>query len=265
MPAGQRPEPVGVVHGPVSLTSPILRRDVALRVYVPHGVGEGVPRAAVVYLQDGQNVFGEASPSPSGLGWRLETTIDGLIAAGDIRPTIAVAIDHAGDARIDEYTPTRDRLRQRGGRAARYARFLLEELKPFVDAEFPTDAQPAATALAGSSMGGLVTLAVGLRHPHVFGALGVMSPSVWWGRRAILRSIRARRFPVKPRIWLDVGHGEPEPAVDDVRALRRVLLRSGWSEPDDLRYHEDPIGDHGEAAWAGRAAEMLRFLVPPVA
>jgi hypothetical protein len=56
---------------------------------------------------------------------------------------------------------------------------------------------------------------------------------------------------------------EPARAIDDARALRKVLVREGWEEPRGLRYDEDPVGEHDEASWGRRVGPMLRFLLPP--
>ena len=84
----------------------------------------------------------------------------------------------------------------------------MEELKPFIDRTYRTRTDPASTGLGGSSLGGLVTLHLGLQRPDVFGALAVMSPSVWWDRRVILSSVRAARPKPDLRVWVDMGTAE---------------------------------------------------------
>src|SRR5207302_1233808 len=82
------------------------------------------------------------------------------------------------------------------------------ELKPIIDATYRTLPDASNTALGGSSLGGLATLHLGLAHPDVFGNLAVMSPSVWWDKRAILADVDAFASPQRPRIWLDMGGRE---------------------------------------------------------
>jgi predicted alpha/beta superfamily hydrolase len=141
---------------------------------------------------------------------------------------------------------------------------IIDELKPFIDSEYRTLDTPENTALGGSSLGGLVTLYIGLRHPEIFGKLAAMSPSVWWRYGAILRMIRDN--PVhgeRPRIWLDIGTAEgqrPGRILRDVRLLRDLLVRKGWREGVDLAYYEDEGAYHNESAWAGRMPHVLRFL-----
>jgi predicted alpha/beta superfamily hydrolase len=160
---------------------------------------------------------------------------------------IIAGIDHAGHARIKEYTGNE------------YVRVLLGEIKPMIDAKYRTS--PAA-AIGGSSLGGLVSLRLGLRHPEVFPALAVMSPSVWWNDRVVLSEVDAFVGP-RPRIWLDIGWREGRRALDDVRLLRDRLRSNGWTDAN-LRYYEDRRGDHSEWAWGRRAKMMLEFLFPPL-
>lgn len=100
-----------------------------------------------------------------------------------------VGIYSAGDHRIDEYTPTGNEKGQ-GGALHLYARFLVEELKPYIDANYRTRAGPQDTGLGGSSPGALASVVVGLSFPHVYGKLALHSPSVWWGGRVALEQVR---------------------------------------------------------------------------
>ena len=172
---------------------------------------------------------------------------------------IIVGVDHAGPARIEEYTPTHDDGRQAGGKADAYGRMLLSELKPRIDAHYRTIA--ADIAIGGSSLGGLVSLHLGLQHADVFRAIAAMSPSIWWDYRAILRQVDTFEGP-RPRVWLDVGGREGAEALRDARTLNERLRKRGWTDAA-LRFYEDRRGDHSERAWARRVRMVLEFLFPP--
>ena len=219
-------------------------------------------RFSVLYMQDGQNLFDPETSFIKGNYWRMGETTDALIEAGAIEPLIIVGIYNTGDRRIDEYTPVEDR-RLGGGHADAYGRMLVEELKPYVDAQYRTLPGAEHSGMGGSSLGGLVTLYLGLRYPSVFSRLAVMSPSVWWRNRAILDTIAA--LPQKPelRIWLDIGTKESPRAVPDARTLRDRLVNKGWQLAEDLVYYEAKNAEHTESAWAQRVAPMLQFLFPP--
>jgi enterochelin esterase-like enzyme len=234
-----------------------------LIVYVPPIYDtEPERRYAALFMQDGQNLFDPETSFIKGNYWRMGETADELIMSGQIEPLVIVGIYNTGVRRIDEYTPTEDK-RLGGGQADAYGQMLVEELKPFIDHTYRTLPGADNCCMGGSSLGGLVSLYLGLRYTWVFGKLAVMSPSVWWHDRAILRTVAqiARRPDL--RIWLDVGTREGKRALPDVRALKRDLIKKGWKRGRDLAYTEVPGGEHNELAWAQRVAPMLKFLFPP--
>jgi predicted alpha/beta superfamily hydrolase len=231
-------------------------RDIV--VYLPPGYDESDGRYPVLYLQDGQNLFDPAT-AYGGQDWWADVTADCLIRAGAIEPPILVGIYNTGVRRISEYTPTRDPRRRKGGKADRYAQMLARELKPFIDREYRTKRGAVDTGVGGSSLGGLVSLEAGLLYPRVFGNLAVMSPSVWWDGRAILRMVAASEIAVKPKIWLDAGTEEGQYVIDDLRILRQALLDKGWRDDTDLACYEVPGAGHNELAWGGRFGEVLKY------
>ncbi len=239
-------------------------RDVL--VYLPPGYESETGRHyPVLYLHDGQNLFDGATSFVEGQEWHVDETAEDLISRGVIQPIIVVGIYNTGSHRMDEYTPTQDPRMGHGGKADLYGRMLTEELKPFIDTLYRTQKDASHTALGGSSLGGLVTLYIGLRYPKVFGKLAVMSPSVWWDKRTILHDVRHLTAKPALKIWLDIGTAEgrrPQLIVGDVRKLRDVLVRKGWKQGQDLMYVEAEGAGHNEGAWASRVGAMLRFLFP---
>jgi predicted alpha/beta superfamily hydrolase len=232
-------------------------------VYLPPGYEEHPARRyPVLYLHDGQNLFDGATAYVRGEDWGIDETAEELIAAGEIEPLIIVGIYNAGESRVEEYTPSPDPRYERGGKAGLYGCLLVEELKPFIDRHYRTRTGPHHTALGGSSLGGLVTLHIGLKYPTIFSRLVVMSPSVWWDRGVILREVRALRVKPSMRIWLDVGTKEGKFTARQVRALRDALVDRGWRLGDDLRYFEAKEAMHNERAWGARFGQALKYLFP---
>ena len=246
--------------------SNFLPADRDVLVYLPPGYEENPDRRyPILYLHDGQNLFDGATSFVEGQEWHVDETAESLIEQGEIAPLIIVGIYNTGLSRIDEYTPTADPRMGHGGKADLYGRMLTEELKPFIDSLYRTEKDASHTALGGSSLGGLVTLYIGLCHPKVFGKLAVMSPSVWWNRRSILLDVRHLTARPDMKIWLDIGTAEgqrPERILGDVRKLRAALIRKGWREGHDLAYLEAEGAGHNEGAWASRVGMMLQFLFP---
>ena len=233
-------------------------------VYLPPGYEEGkATRYPVLYLHDGQNVFDRATSV--GEEWRVDETAQDMITSGKIQPLIVVGIYNTGVHRIDEYAPTAREDKGGGGHADDYGRMLVQELKPFIDRTYRTLPGAGNTAMGGSSLGGLVTMHVGLRYPTVFSRLAVLSPSVWWDDRVILEEVAALPAKLPVRIWLDAGTREGEDVIADARALKEALVAKGWVEGQDLAYLEAEGGEHNEASWAARVGAVLAFLFPPVA
>jgi predicted alpha/beta superfamily hydrolase len=236
-------------------------RDVA--VYLPEAyTTEPERRFPVFYLHDGQNVFdGRTSYIPERT-WRAHTTADRLTRDGRMEPVILVGINNTGMRRMAEYTPSRDTM-LRGGDGDRYGRLLTEELKPLIDRSFRTLADAGNTAVGGSSLGGLISLYLGFTYPEVFSKLAVLSPSLWWDNRCILRTVSSGTVRPALKIWLDMGTAEGLRHLRDTDLLERRLIDRGWRRKIDLCYVRVPGGLHNEDAWAARFGEVLQFLFPP--
>lgn len=212
-------------------------------------------RYPVLYMHDGGSVF---------VLWRIDEVAKPLIASGEIEPLIIVMIYNGGtqEARFDEYTPTQSARFKSGGKADAYGRMLVEELKPFIDSEYRTLTDAANTGLGGASLGGIVSLHLGLKYPAVFGKLAIVSPSVWWDDKVMVRNVKALTSKPALRIWLDIGTAEGSGSVDNVKELRDALVKKGWTLNSDLAYFEAKGGIHHDEAFAKRAGPILKHLFP---
>jgi predicted alpha/beta superfamily hydrolase len=238
----------------------IAQRQVTL--YLPPGYSDrGERRYPVLYMQDGQNLFDDARAF-AGRSWRLRDAADEAIGARTASPMIIVGVDHAGNDRVHEYTPTYDALRKVGGKADEYGHFLFDQVKRAIDDTYLT--LPQSTFVGGSSLGALVSLHLALKYPEVVRGAMVMSPSVWWDDRAILAEVDAYggRASARPTFWLDIGGREGREALEGVHALRDRLRAKGWNDAT-LRTFEDRRADHSERAWGARVRKALEFLFPP--
>ena len=250
------------LHKHVKFRSRFLRNQRDLIVYLPPLYHDDPQRRfPVLYLQDGQNLFDPATSFVPGMDWHVGQTADDFILTGAVQPLIIVGIYNVGKARINEYTPTKA-PRLGGGRADRYAKFLMQEVMPFVQGEYRALADPRVTGIGGSSLGGLLSLYLGLKHPRTFGRIAALSPSIWWNQRVIYRFAAAALAEPRPRIWLDIGTNEGPRIVPEVEQFRDILLQKGWQLGKDLSYQRIEGAEHNEAAWARRVGPFLQFLYP---
>ena len=239
----------------LEIWSPQLRYRRPVDVYLPDAYGAARQRHPVVYLQDGQNLSDPAIAF-GGNTWRLEEGLRWL-SERDIHP-IVVGIHNAGEGRLAEYSPFPDR-RHGGGAGERYARFLIDTVKPQIDATYRTRRNRHNTVIGGSSMGGLISLYLFFRRPSPFGRAVVMSPSIWFGEREILRFVDKSRV-TRGRVYLDVGTAEGTQTLRDVRALARLLRAKGYSR-ERLKYVEAQGHQHRETDWALRLPFALEFVL----
>jgi enterochelin esterase-like enzyme len=238
------------------------QRDVI--VYLPPGYDEALERTyPVLYLHDGQNLFDGRTSFVKGRTWMVREHADEAIEEGDVEPLVIVGIYNTGDRRLAEYTHEYN-WQMGGGEANKYGDLLTRELMPWIASQYRVRHHRESTGLGGSSLGGLVTLYLGLRLPQVFGKLAILSPSVWWNHKSILGYLNehAPQMWERPRLWLDVGDREGQKTLRDVEHLARRLKANGWRPGETMHFEKVHGGSHDEASWAERVRPMLKFLYP---
>jgi predicted alpha/beta superfamily hydrolase len=262
-----------------------------IRIYLPPSYETDPKRRfPVVYLHDGQNVFSTVGPHVAfGWGnWGLDKTVDRLSQTRQIEEVILVGID-CSRRRFQEYRgPAKDPAEESEYRT--YAKFLITELKPFIDREYRTLTEAGSTAVMGSSMGGICSLALGWEHPQIFGKVASLSGAFQVDRRYFLRHVLGN-YPgpkKKLQIYLDSGVRDYSGGDDgclDTGAVAAELRRIGWKEGTDLMHRVDrsffspeqvkegglspqkgeelKTNQHNEFYWKHRSGEVLQFLFPP--
>ncbi|HEU0052548.1 MAG TPA: alpha/beta hydrolase-fold protein [Longimicrobium sp.] len=247
---------VGAMKVLEGVRSPQLGNERPLYVYLPPSYATSGRRYPVLYMHDGQNLFDEALSF--GHEWEVDQTLEA--ASADGLEAIVVGIPNLGEERLDEYSPWRDRRHNAGGKGEAYVRFVAETVKPLIDRDFRTRPGRESTGIAGSSMGGLISLYAYFRLPQVFGFAGVMSPAFWFAGHSIYPFVKARPF-VPGRIYLDVGTSEGNDEVHDVRRMKALLEEKGYRAGRDLLFYVEMGGQHNERAWARRLRRELHFLL----
>lgn len=239
-----------------SFASRFLSEPRELMVYLPPSYGHGKQRYPVMYMHDGNNLF-DPQTAAFQVEWNVDEHMERLSQTRNLPELIVVGIYNTRE-RNQEYTwlPRATEEGFEGGDGPRYARFLVEELKPAIDAHFTTRPEREATGVSGSSLGGLISFYLGLYYPDVFSKIGMLSPSVWWQHECLLYS--ARQLSTDLTLWVDMG--TEESTLEKVRAFVEQLRHQGFSDGLNLLYTEAAGAGHNEAAWAQRVDDMLCFL-----
>ncbi|MDF2383991.1 alpha/beta hydrolase [Nostoc ellipsosporum NOK] len=229
---------------------PQLNRTRRVWIYLPKNYASGQQRYPVVYLQDGQNVFDDAT-SFSG-EWGVDEYLD---STGT--PCIVVAIDHGGQQRLKEYSPFNfDSI---SGEGKKYAAFLAKTLVPYIDKKFRTLADAKHRFVGGSSMGGLISFYTALMYPGTFGGAAVLSPA-FWTARPLETTVKEKAKNFKGKMFAYAGGKESPRMVPDMQTVLGVM-----KEKSKGRYliDVDPEGRHNEAAWREVFPKALEWLLQP--
>jgi predicted alpha/beta superfamily hydrolase len=246
------------------LKSPQLGNKRDILVHLPPSYGNG-RRFPVIYMHDGQNLF-DASTSFAG-EWRVDETMETLDQEGI--EAIIVGIPNTGKNRLNEYSPFIE-TGLGGGRGDDYLRFIVQTIKPIIDADYCTRPDRENTGIMGSSMGGLISLYALFRHPQTFGFDSARSPAFWFARGAIYNYVRKADFQ-PGNIYLDAGtreYGDTRGRMRNlsrrycasIRRMQRLLVRKGYRPRRELLFVEDRWARHEEEAWARRYPYAIRFL-----
>ncbi len=232
-----------------SVHSPQLNNTRNVVVHLPPSYAlSPTRRYPVFYMQDGQNLF-DARTSFIGQEWQVDEAMQAL-ALEDLE-AIVVGVWNT-DQRMAEYTPFSIWWQGRGNV---YIDFLTNTLKPLIDDTFRTSPKSQATAIIGSSLGGLIATHAFFAKPDVFGLCAALSPAYWPGAGEIYKIVE--RAPLNPgRMYLDNGTREPS-----ARRMNDLLISKGYVTGQNLMFIEEPEGQHNEAAWARRFPGSTRFLL----
>jgi len=144
-----------------------------------------------------------------------------------------------------------------------YLQFLVEELKPFIDARYPTLSDPAHTLVMGSSMGGLISLYALIEYPNVFGGAGCLSTHWPIGEEVLVDALGAALPSAgRHRLYFDFGTETLDANYEPwQRRMDEWLRTAGYREGQDWSTRKFEGAEHSERAWRERVPIPLAFLL----
>ena len=228
-----------------------LKNERDILVWLPPSYETSHKKYPVIYMHDGQNLFNPIT-SYIGYDWKADETATDLIKKGLIREPIIVGINNTKD-RIEEYN-----FFHRKGKL--YAKFLIDELKPFIDGHYRTITNNQNTALIGSSMGGLISFQLFFSFPEIFGKAACLSNSFWADDGRVFDFIKHfDKLPVNADLYIDCGSKENE-LIDDYKKMADLLNKIGFDKNNRLMTYIAENAGHSEYDWAARFNLPLEFL-----
>jgi predicted alpha/beta superfamily hydrolase len=248
-----QPHIVGDYRVHPQMSSAFLDQDRTVIVWLPPSYANELDRHyPVLYMHDGQQVF-DPSTSTWNHDWQVDERCSELIYQKRLQEVVVVAIYSTSD-RYAEYNPAE--------RGSDYAKFVIDELKPFIDAEYRTLHDRKHTAVAGSSMGGAISFYLAWTRPDIFFGAACLSSAFLHrqGRFSINMVNRTETLP-DLKLYLYCGGGDEleQRLAADLHAMVKTLDAKGFAA-DRRKIVEDPSGQHNEATWARHTDDWLLYL-----
>ncbi|MFN0173558.1 MAG: alpha/beta hydrolase-fold protein [Saprospiraceae bacterium] len=240
---------------------PQLNRNRRIWLYLPPDYQTTGKNYPVLYMHDGQNLFDQTT-SFSG-EWEVDESLNDLHAQGDWG-CIVVGIDNGGQYRLDEYSPWVNQ-QYGGGQGDEYLEFIVNTLKPYIDANYRTLPGRLTTGLAGSSMGGLISMYALAERQDVFSKAGIFSPAFWFADNEPASHVANHPKQGNVRVYFLAGADEENNGnqsnyvVEDMQAVADAMATAGFG-PGEKSFNVIADGKHSEWFWAREFPEAYEWL-----
>jgi predicted alpha/beta superfamily hydrolase len=241
---------------PNLIDMPGLGRKRQVRLYLPPGYATSGKRYPVLYMHDAQNLFDDATAYAG--EWKVDETLNALARSGQLE-LIVVGIDNGLEKRMQELNPWPSSYGAGEGR--QYMDFIVNVVKPLIDAQYRTQPGREHTAIMGSSMGGLISHYAIDQYPEVFSKAGIFSPAYSMGP-PIFDQAAATRLPQDARLFLLMGGMEGGSMVPDVGRMASVVVQSGLPQ-QNLVLKVVPAQGHNEGFWSSEFREAVLWMFAP--
>ncbi|MES2778574.1 MAG: alpha/beta hydrolase-fold protein [Bacteroidota bacterium] len=234
---------------------PQLNKTRRVWIYLPNDyTSQPQKRYPVLYMQDGQNVF-DVITSYAG-EWEADETLSGKQTNGD-KGCIVVAVDHGGTSRIDEYSPYNN-PKYGGGQGEAYCDFIAHTLKHYIDSAYRTKSEREFTAIAGSSVGGLISFYTAVTYPEIFSKAGIFSPSFWFSD-TLYAYVENQPKNGSMKFYFMSGTTESQDMVTDMEHMIDLLKTKGYTDAE-LKLVTKEDGQHSEWFWKREFGDCYDWL-----
>jgi len=235
---------------------PIKTLNTTRRIWIclPMNYKKSDEKYPVLYMHDGQNLF-DVLTSYSG-EWGVDETMEKLEKEGKLK-LIIVGIDNGGDTRNDEYTPWKNAA-YGGGNGSAYGKFIVEELKPFIDKNYRTKTDKDNTATMGSSLGGVISMYLGMEYPETFSKIGAFSPAFWWSDEC-RKQVESQGLITNSKIYLNAGLDEHKLITSGTKKMEKTLQKIGYSNENLITKYVKG-GTHSEKFWQSQFEDAVLWL-----
>ncbi|UTR16851.1 alpha/beta hydrolase-fold protein [Salipaludibacillus sp. LMS25] len=241
--------------------STVLENSRKIVIYLPRSYEKVLnKRFPTVYIHAGQRIFDPIKENEE--SWKVHKVADKLIKEKKIEEVIIIGIAHKRITDTNEFCHFISPDKHVRCSGLLYEKFIINELKPYIDSHYRTLPDCDNTALIGSSAGGLSTYHIGFRNPDIFGKIGLMSPFfVKVNDNDHSETKLYNEFGKKENlnIWIDIGGAEGMFLVRHVRNVADNLVKAGYKYGEELVYYQDPNGAHFEKDWGERVHLPLLY------
>lgn len=241
---------------------PELESSRRIWIYFPPDYNTSENNYPVIYMQDGQNIFDYASSFAG--EWDIDGSMENIFSLTS-STAIVVGIANGEGERINEYSPWIHPT-YGGGKGDAYAQFIVNELKPYIDANYRTLPDRENTVIGGSSLGALIAYYMVLQYDDVFGKAMLMSPSFWFDDSVdVFANDFVKEYPFK--IYITAGLNEDEDMVPDIDEVKAKLMEKGFTDDEIISVIRSD-GAHSEWFWKREYDDAYYWLFgiePPLA
>jgi len=245
-----------------------------VRVLLPQNYYNSKKEFPVVYMHDGQNLF-TGDELPDREPWKVDAVLE---ETNDLPPMIIVAIDSDEENRTNEYAPWKiteaplSEEMELGGMGDKYAKFVMNDVKPFIDKTYQTKSEKKFTAMIGSSLGGTISTYMGIKHQDSIGGLGIFASANWVTKKEFDHYINEADLNPDQHIYIQVGtedgdqedeelmYGDVKQAYIDFSINYLKQLVSVGIPVDNIQLNIFVGEEHVERDWTKHLPECLRFL-----